>query len=212
MNRRHILKAGAVIGTTSVTGLSLWRLGQARSHDYDVAVVGAGVTGLAATEALKKKGLSVELLEASDRRGGRVVTDNATFGVPDDIGAHWFHGRNSNALYDYTTYDLRLCDYATMRLCDYATMRLCDYATMRCRQADCSTYKASDNAIVYVGGSEARSSECDAFEHQLAGAEEAMSNAASLGQAVTAASVSPMPVIGRTRLIFVLDRLKLANT
>lgn len=123
MNRRHILKAGAVIGTTSVTGLSLWRLGQARSHDYDVAVVGAGVTGLAATEALKKKGLSVELLEASDRRGGRVVTDNATFGVPDDIGAHWFHGRNSNALYDYTTirlttYDLRLCDYATMRLCD----------------------------------------------------------------------------------------------
>jgi phytoene dehydrogenase-like protein len=204
MNRRHILKAGAVIGTTSVTGLSLWRLGQARSHDYDVAVVGAGVTGLAATEALKKKGLSVELLEASDRRGGRVVTDNATFGVPDDIGAHWFHGRNSNALYDYTTirlYDLRL-----------ATMRLCDYATMRCRQADCSTYKASDNAIVYVGGSEARSSECDAFEHQLAGAEEAMSNAASLGQAVTAASVSPMPVIGRTRLIFVLDRLKLANT
>jgi glycine/D-amino acid oxidase-like deaminating enzyme len=134
MNRRHILKAGAVIGTTSVTGLSLWRLGQARSHDYDVAVVGAGVTGLAATEALKKKGLSVELLEASDRRGGRVVTDNATFGVPDDIGAHWFHGRNSNALYDYTTirlYDyttIRLCDYATMRLCDYATMRLCDYA------------------------------------------------------------------------------------
>jgi phytoene dehydrogenase-like protein len=117
MNRRHILKAGAVIGTTSVTGLSLWRLGQARSHDYDVAVVGAGVTGLAATEALKKKGLSVELLEASDRRGGRVVTDNATFGVPDDIGAHWFHGRNSNALYDYTTYDLRL---TTMRLCDYA--------------------------------------------------------------------------------------------
>jgi phytoene dehydrogenase-like protein len=204
MNRRHILKAGAVIGTTSVTGLSLWRLGQARSHDYDVAVVGAGVTGLAATEALKKKGLSVELLEASDRRGGRVVTDNATFGVPDDIGAHWFHGRNSNALYDYTT--IRLTTY------DYATMRLCDYATMRCRQADCSTYKASDNAIVYVGGSEARSSECDAFEHQLAGAEEAMSNAASLGQAVTAASVSPMPVIGRTRLIFVLDRLKLANT
>ncbi len=138
MNRRHILKAGAVIGTTSVTGLSLWRLGQARSHDYDVAVVGAGVTGLAATEALKKKGLSVELLEASDRRGGRVVTDNATFGVPDDIGAHWFHGRNSNALYDYTTirlYDLRLYDYTTydlrlttMRLCDYATMRLCDYA------------------------------------------------------------------------------------
>ncbi|MFT7384159.1 MAG: phytoene dehydrogenase-like protein [Urechidicola sp.] len=116
MNRRHILKAGAVIGTTSVTGLSLWRLGQARSHDYDVAVVGAGVTGLAATEALKKKGLSVELLEASDRRGGRVVTDNATFGVPDDIGAHWFHGRNSNALYDYAT--IRLYDYTTMRLCD----------------------------------------------------------------------------------------------
>lgn len=108
MNRRHILKAGAVIGTTSVTGLSLWRLGQARSHDYDVAVVGAGVTGLAATDALMKKGLSVELLEASDRRGGRVVTDNATFGVPDDIGAHWFHGRNSNALYDYTT--MRPCD------------------------------------------------------------------------------------------------------
>ena len=38
------------------------------------------------------------LLEASDRIGGRCVTDTATFGVPFDLGAHWIHRPDGSQL------------------------------------------------------------------------------------------------------------------
>lgn len=61
------------------------------ASDVDVVIVGAGAAGLAAARRCQAAGVSFLVLEASDRIGGRVVTDTATFGVPYDRGAHWLH-------------------------------------------------------------------------------------------------------------------------
>ncbi len=42
---------------------------------YDVIVIGAGVAGLAAARAVQDSGHSVIVLEASDRLGGRITTE-----------------------------------------------------------------------------------------------------------------------------------------
>lgn len=39
---------------------------------YDVCIIGAGISGLAAAEALNKKGFRTIILEARDRIGGRI--------------------------------------------------------------------------------------------------------------------------------------------
>ncbi|MBN9420743.1 MAG: FAD-dependent oxidoreductase [Candidatus Eremiobacteraeota bacterium] len=58
---------------------------------YDAIVIGAGVAGLAAARKLQENGKKVAVLEARERIGGRVETDQATFSRPFDVGAHWFH-------------------------------------------------------------------------------------------------------------------------
>ncbi len=59
---------------------------------YDVAIVGAGLAGLSAAQVLRRAGKRVIVLEASDRVGGRCISDNSTFpGVVFDRGAQWFH-------------------------------------------------------------------------------------------------------------------------
>src|SRR5689334_201063 len=59
--------------------------------DTDIAVVGAGPAGIAAARRIQAAGRRCVVLEASDRIGGRCLTDTATFGVPVDRGAHWIH-------------------------------------------------------------------------------------------------------------------------
>lgn len=60
-----------------------------------VVVIGAGASGLACARALTDAGLSVVVLEARDRIGGRVHTSTDT-GVPLDLGASWIHGIEGN--------------------------------------------------------------------------------------------------------------------
>lgn len=54
----------------------------------DVAIVGAGPSGLAAATALRKAGLSVAVIEARDRVGGRTWTDTID-GAVLEIGGQW---------------------------------------------------------------------------------------------------------------------------
>jgi monoamine oxidase len=67
------------------------------SGDVDVVVAGAGAAGIAAARRLLAAGLSVAVLEARDRVGGRAVTV-ALKGHPIDLGAHWLHAGPINPL------------------------------------------------------------------------------------------------------------------
>jgi monoamine oxidase len=63
----------------------------------DVAVIGAGAAGLGAAHALKDSGLSVIVLEARDRVGGRGHTITAAPGVTFDLGCGWLHSADQNS-------------------------------------------------------------------------------------------------------------------
>lgn len=61
-----------------------------------VLVVGGGITGLAAAHALARAGVDVALLEASDRLGGKIRTEDLD-GTAVDVGADAFLGRQPHA-------------------------------------------------------------------------------------------------------------------
>ena len=63
----------------------------------DVVVVGAGAAGTAAAHRLLERGVSVAVLEARGRIGGRAVTVPLR-GHPIDLGAHWLHAGPVNPL------------------------------------------------------------------------------------------------------------------
>jgi monoamine oxidase len=56
--------------------------------EVDVAVVGAGLSGLSAARELRRRGASVVVLEARDRAGGKMHTVTVD-GCAVDLGAHW---------------------------------------------------------------------------------------------------------------------------
>ena len=63
----------------------------------DVAIIGAGAAGLGAANALKNSGLSVIVLEARDRVGGRAHTIKASPEVTFDVGCGWLHSADRNS-------------------------------------------------------------------------------------------------------------------
>ena len=63
----------------------------------DVAIIGAGAAGLGAANALKNSGLSVIVLEARDRVGGRAHTIMPAADVTFDLGCGWLHSANQNS-------------------------------------------------------------------------------------------------------------------
>jgi monoamine oxidase len=66
------------------------------SAGYDVVVVGGGAAGIAATRRLRDAGVSVVLLEARDRLGGRAWTVQTPLGFPIDLGCGWLHSADEN--------------------------------------------------------------------------------------------------------------------
>jgi monoamine oxidase len=85
LSRRSFLAASAAVAATPSFGAT------ASLGDVDVAIVGAGAAAIAAARRLAAAKRRFALIEASDRIGGRCLTDTRTFGVPADRGAHWIH-------------------------------------------------------------------------------------------------------------------------
>jgi monoamine oxidase len=65
--------------------------------DYDVVIVGGGAAGIAAARELAASHLSVLLLEAQSRLGGRAWTQE-TAGLDLDLGCGWLHSAEKNSL------------------------------------------------------------------------------------------------------------------
>jgi len=87
--RRHILKIGlaasAALLASRFQGLS------APPQTADVVIIGAGVSGLAAASRLHANGMSVIVLEARERTGGRIWTLPWANGSHVDLGAFFIH-------------------------------------------------------------------------------------------------------------------------
>jgi monoamine oxidase len=74
--------------------------------EIDVAVIGAGSSGIAAARRLAKTGASVIVLEARDRIGGRAHTVHrrltshrgGSLDLPLDMGCGWLHSADENLL------------------------------------------------------------------------------------------------------------------
>ena len=77
-------------GLLASTSLPLWA--QSTPVNPDVVVIGAGSAGLAAARTLIAAGISVVVVEADKRIGGRAYTESGTFGVPIDHGCSWVTG------------------------------------------------------------------------------------------------------------------------
>lgn len=58
-----------------------------------VIIVGAGASGLAAAKILEQNGIDYQILEATDRYGGRLKKVEGFADFPIDIGAEWIHNR-----------------------------------------------------------------------------------------------------------------------
>jgi monoamine oxidase len=96
MNRRQVLQglgAGALAGAF---GAPL----RAATAAPDVLVIGAGGAGLTAAREMMAQGVSVRVLEARDRIGGRAVTENS-LGIAWDRGCSWLHSSNVNPWMNY---------------------------------------------------------------------------------------------------------------
>ena len=64
-------------------------------YDGNVIIIGAGAAGLYAAQQFLDKNISVQILEATDRFGGRVRLQDEYFDFPMEEGADWIYGDNN---------------------------------------------------------------------------------------------------------------------
>jgi monoamine oxidase len=107
----------------------------AAEPDDLVVVVGAGVAGLSAAQALRSAGFAVMVVEARDRVGGRVATVRSdAWPIPVELGASWVHDVDASdlaeqlerlgidaAAFDYERASTLLAEGITQELLEQAT-------------------------------------------------------------------------------------------
>ncbi|MGX0879568.1 monoamine oxidase [Roseovarius sp. MBR-154] len=122
LSRRAVLVGMTLAGATPL-------LAQTLPTNPDVIIIGAGAAGMGAARELHKRGLSVVIVEAAPRVGGRAYTESATLGAPVDHGCSWISGATHNpftqigkkagfTLVDHTTADTDLFDIDGNRASD----------------------------------------------------------------------------------------------
>ena len=93
---QDVLKGSAAMATLSPLADRAWAAPLPR--EAEIAVIGAGAAGIAAARRIAALGRTVLVLEASDRIGGRCLTDTTSFDVPFDRGASWLYNTDASAV------------------------------------------------------------------------------------------------------------------
>lgn len=96
MKRSDFLKSLGLLAMTPYLG-SFTPLVSNKKKAKTVLIIGAGLSGLSAARTLQKAGHKVIILEARNRIGGRIWTDDS-LGSPVDLGASWLHQSSGNPL------------------------------------------------------------------------------------------------------------------
>ena len=97
MKRKEFLKACSLFGLSlpfqKLIVAEEWIKESATPFKGKVLVIGAGAAGLAATYYLKQRGITADLLEASDTIGGRMKVDRNFTDFPLPLGAEWLESK-----------------------------------------------------------------------------------------------------------------------
>lgn len=110
------------------------------THKAEVLITGAGMAGLAAAHRLRKAGVSVLVLEARGRVGGRVETvQDSLTGLPVELGAEFVHGKPTALLRRIKRAGLSVFEMSGHRLClRDGKLRSCDdiFAAVQAHMAE----------------------------------------------------------------------------
>ncbi|MFN4163783.1 MAG: flavin monoamine oxidase family protein [Ferrovibrio sp.] len=99
VTRRETIQGAAAMAALPLLGRPTTVSAQgALPGEVDVAIVGAGIAGLAAARLLQERGRNVAVIEARNRIGGRAYTDTTRLGHPADLGAAFLKSADINPL------------------------------------------------------------------------------------------------------------------
>lgn len=99
-------------------------------HVFDVVVIGAGLSGLQAAHVVKAAGLTVCVLEATGRVGGKTLTMQSTERGFNDLGAAWINDTNQSEMFKlYQRYGMeteiqRACGNDVAQLTDGTVLKM----------------------------------------------------------------------------------------